>query len=251
MSKRGAYDDAFARMYDKYYPDFARAVTPMILDIVREFRPDDAHPVIELCCGPGILVAALAEADIPAVGVDLSETMLSIAEGNLDAASAKLARFEKADVFGDFDSGPAGVAVASNAALNYAEDCEALARCFGSVGRSLAPGGLLIGDVVTVSGLQNATSLMVGDEQDRLVVIRGTFDEETATAYLQLSGFFREGEAWTRFNHMSRQHYLTQDELDRVAEAAGLVPAHDDHRFKILFEALEGFRRTGIAYRKP
>jgi hypothetical protein len=50
---------------------------------------------------------------------------------------------------------------------------------------------------------------------------------------------------------MSRQHYFTQDELDRVAEAAGLVPAHDDHRFKILFEALEGFRRTGIAYLKP
>ena len=222
----------------------------MILEIVRDFRPGDAPPVIELCCGPGILVAALAEAGIRAVGVDLSETMLRIAEGKLDAAHANLARFERADVFGNFDVGPAGVVVASNAALNYAENGEALAHCLGSVGRSLAPGGLLIGDVVTVSGLQNVTSLMVGDEQGRLVVIRGTFDEETATAYLQLSGFFRDGEVWTRFNHMSRQRYFTQDELDRVAESAGLVPAHDNDRFKILFEALEGFRRTGIAYLK-
>jgi SAM-dependent methyltransferase len=93
--------DAFARLYDWEHDRFDEDIT-LYLALVRRF----GGPVLELACGTGRVLAALASAGYACTGVDSSPAMLERAEQRLRdrTLSARLVhqRVEELDLGGTF-----------------------------------------------------------------------------------------------------------------------------------------------------
>ncbi|WP_419786271.1 class I SAM-dependent methyltransferase [Pseudodesulfovibrio sp.] len=72
-------EDEYGRIaphYDRVVGPFLRRVHRAVLDAL----PDPALPLLDLCCGTGLLIGAAASRGIPVVGLDLSPAMAARAE---------------------------------------------------------------------------------------------------------------------------------------------------------------------------
>jgi SAM-dependent methyltransferase len=104
-------------------------------------------PVLELACGTGRLLCALAEAGLTATGLDLSETMLGLARERRDRLTPEVrarVRLVRGDM-ADFDlDGTFGLVVIADNSFRELETREELVRCLVCARRHLAPGGRLL-----------------------------------------------------------------------------------------------------------
>jgi SAM-dependent methyltransferase len=145
---------AMAAVYDQWQEDagpFWELVWPKLLQRIAEHAPE-ARSFLELGCGTGSLLLALAEDPAWArlVGVDASAAMLAHARRKPGADRVRWVEgaFDS-DVGADFD-----VAGSFFDALNHAAADGELARIFQAVARALRPGGLLIFDLTNRAGFE-------------------------------------------------------------------------------------------------
>lgn len=73
--------DRFARLYDDDYGDFTDD-----LELYLPFAERTGGPILEVMCGTGRVLLALAQAGHTAVGVDISRAMVGIARAKIEAA---------------------------------------------------------------------------------------------------------------------------------------------------------------------
>jgi len=141
MGARGRYDD-FGWDYEAWNPGSGRE-TAWYLRHAREA----GGKVLELACGTGRLVAALAEDGHEVVGLDLSPAMLDRARERVAAlppevrARIRLVRADMADFHLDERF---ALAVIADNSFREVETREALLRCLRCVRMHLAPGGRLL-----------------------------------------------------------------------------------------------------------
>ena len=103
-------------------------------------------PVLELACGTGQIIVALARRDRDAVGLDISRPMLAAAERRAAAAGVEVA-FAEGDMRA-FDLGRQfGLVVVARNSLLHLSTADDFAATLGAVRRHLAPGGVLAFDV--------------------------------------------------------------------------------------------------------
>jgi len=103
-------------------------------------------PVLELACGTGQIIVALARPDRDAVGLDISRPMLAAAERRAAAAGVDVA-FVEGDMRA-FDLGRQfGLVVVARNSLLHLSTADDFAATLGAVRRHLAPGGVLGFDV--------------------------------------------------------------------------------------------------------
>ncbi|MBK8576342.1 MAG: class I SAM-dependent methyltransferase [Elusimicrobia bacterium] len=102
--------------------------------------------VLDLGCGPGVLLSLVAELNptVEFVGVDLSDSMLALAERECRQGLRPNLRFIKGDMT-HLENIPSGSfdAVTSSVALHHLPDFSALDKCFAEIRRVLRPGGAL------------------------------------------------------------------------------------------------------------
>jgi SAM-dependent methyltransferase len=138
-----AYGQVTARYYDRAYagrPELARD-TAFYLSLARE----GAGPVLELGCGTGRVLLAIAAEGIPCTGLDASQAMLSAlrAKGpppTLRLVRAPMQRFE-------LGSDRFTLIYSAFRAFQHLYTVEDQLACLACVRRHLAPGGLLAFDV--------------------------------------------------------------------------------------------------------
>jgi SAM-dependent methyltransferase len=133
-------------LYD--YPELYDALLPATghvhyyLDLARQASDD----VLELACGTGQLTLPIAKAGLPVAGLDLSESMLTVARER--AVSAKVG---VEYVLGDmrtFDLGRKfGVIFIGRNSLLHLHSTEDLLAAFAAIRRHLAPGGSFAFDI--------------------------------------------------------------------------------------------------------
>ena len=116
-----------------------------VMDLVRELaRPEAGAKVLDLGCGPGILLEELADAGCEAYGVDSARQMLALAEMRVPTAHLNLADLRD-EIPAEWGRGFR--AIISTYAIHHIPDDEKV----GLIGRLLGlfePGGaVLIGDV--------------------------------------------------------------------------------------------------------
>lgn len=139
--------ESFTRQAEVY------AVTPTITDparlgrLVEAVAPTPASRVLEVACGPGLLALAFAERCREAVGLDLTDAPLAIAEKNRQERGLSNARFQRGDADrlpfadGDFD------VVVCRFAFHHFEDP---ARVLGEMARVCRrQGKIAVEDLVT------------------------------------------------------------------------------------------------------
>ena len=188
-----AYGRAFAQAYNLRWNGFARAAAPHLLAFYRGTRLGQARrPVLDLCCGTGLLAASFLEQGFPVIGLDLSPHMLAHARENTAGRAARgQASFVQADAAGFAFAAHFGLIVATYDAVNHLPDFAALRGCLRSAGAALAPGGAFIFDLNTRRGLERWNSTQVDDNEAALVITRGLYDAQASRATLNITGFLR------------------------------------------------------------
>lgn len=212
-----AYGDAFARIYNRKWGDWARRNAPKL----REFF--DATPLstrgprslLDLCCGTGQLSLHFLEFNYRVTGIDLSPGMLEHARANCAAyIVAGAARFLQGDAAQFTLDEPVQFAVSTFDALNHLPDLAALRSCLECVHRCLLPGGVFIFDLNTPLGLNGWATLNVEENPDLTLITSGLYDERGGKAWTRICGYVRAEDG--RYDRFEETVYNTAFALSEI-----------------------------------
>lgn len=214
------YGDDLALIHDAGFGDLAREAAGLIVARLRS-NGIGKGLVTDLGCGSGILAAALNDAGYDVLGVDLSESMLSLA-----AARAPRVGFIQASLF-TVDI-PASVAVtAIGECLNYDFAAEAspaaVARVFARVARSLPVGGVFLFDVAGAGRGgrgQPRESARVG--ADWAVFARASEDDSGDRLVRDITAFRLVGEGYRRSEERHALRLFRPADITAQLARAGL-----------------------------
>ncbi len=198
-----AYSRAFARAYQLRWGGFARHVTPPLIDFYAQtLAGQQRQPVLDLCCGTGLLAKGFLERGYPVTGLDLSPHMLAYAR-EATAAHASQVQFVVADAAAFTFDRQFGLVVSTYDALNHLPDLNALQSCFRSVAAAILAGGWFIFDLNTRLGLRRWNVTAVDDNGAALLISHSSFDGTGVQALLNYTGFFREPDGrYERFDEV-------------------------------------------------
>ena len=214
---RRRYDEDLAYIHHVGFSNLARGATPWVLEALHKAGIQDGT-IVELGCGSGLLLAALADAGYRAVGVDASAPMLEIAKSTAPAATLLHASLY------DVEIPRCAAVVAMGEGLNYVADFDApppTADLFARIASALEPDGLLIFDVMV--GVRDTTgpyrTWASGDDWACLVEVfpdpvHRRLKREITTFRL-VDGGYRRGQ------EEHRVHLFSRGELIQQLEAAG------------------------------
>ena len=218
--------DSFADLYDDYVGGFDDDI-PFWTSVV-----DADTSVVEIGCGTGRVMAALAGRAATVTGVDISTRMLTIAEQRLAAAIAD----GRASLLNhDLASGPLprlfDVAILTFYTFNYVTEYpDVFLR---NVFLSLAPGGLIAMDLFCPLPLQKPE--LDGVSRTRSITCSGQRVGLTDTR------FMRDGlEVRTQVYHLpsgdraivTNRRYYDPDEIELMLSATGFT----NHRFASMYD---------------
>jgi len=195
------YSRAFAQAYQLRWGGFARQVTPRLLDFYAQTSAGQQRlPVLDLCCGTGLVAQGFLEHGYSVTGLDLSPHMLAYARQNCADFTGQ-AQFVLADA-AEFAFAPHfGLALSTYDALNHLPDQRALQSCLRSAAAAVVPGGWFIFDLNTRLGLRRWNLTSVDDSDETLVISRSSFDGTGERALVNITGFLRQPDGrWERFD---------------------------------------------------
>ena len=110
-------------------------------------RFGDGARVLDQCCGPGVFAVPLARLGYAVTGVDLSPAMLDRA-GKACAAAGVTAELVQADVREFVRPGAFDAVLNTHTSFGYFEDPDENLRVLRNARESLAPGGVLVMDLL-------------------------------------------------------------------------------------------------------
>jgi len=214
------YGADLAHIHHTGHSSLAQAAAVHLLGLLAE-RGIARGTVVDLGCGGGALLKAVAEKGYTARGIDASAALVGIAQ-----ASVPQAEFEVASVY---DAAlPRSVAmISSGEVFNYippgAEEAPPLGPFFARVSDVLEPGGLFLFDVI-VQGetLLDASGFREG--ADWVVLSTNTEDRAAGTLTRRIATF-REVEPglYRRTGETHRVRVLAADRVTADLEAAGFA----------------------------
>ncbi|HEY3841289.1 MAG TPA: class I SAM-dependent methyltransferase [Bryobacteraceae bacterium] len=178
----GAPYDSIASLYDRHWGrDFAvpatRAIDTYVAD---QLRP--GSPVLDLCCGTGLVLAHLDRLGLAAYGVDESANMLDVARSN--APRATLLQGDMADFAMDVRF---SAAVSFYNSLNHARSLDHLRAAIANVSAHLGSGGLFLFDYVLPEAFAASWEWREQLESDgRIWTVEYSYDQVTEAPIVRL-----------------------------------------------------------------
>ena len=228
------YGEAFADVYDDWYADtFDTEGAAATLTALA-----GAGPVLELGVGTGRLALPLAEAGLTVVGLDASPAMFERLAAKPGAAGVHTVLADMAEVGPAVSVAGAGIPAtgyglvfsAYNTFLNLDTE-DAQRRCLAGCAALLAPDGAVVIEAYVPAPPEDVprTSLDVARVTTDAVVLTATEHDPVAQVVTGQHVELRDGTVRLR---PWRVRYLTPEQLDALAAAAGLVltARHQDWR---------------------
>lgn len=214
----------FAHIYVRgRYSLFSKRVAEALPAILEKFnlRP---RRILDIACGEGTFAIEMARKGFEVVGVDISEEMLKFAEEKARRENVNV-KFLCRDMRSlDFDE-EFDLVTCWYDSLNYLLTLEDLEKAFASAYRALGNGGLFIFDMNTKYGLAvgwaRRSCYIEQETEDVLEIHRVSYDFETDTATLRITGFIKEGDAWIRFDEEHKEKGYTLREIRGCLKRTG------------------------------
>jgi SAM-dependent methyltransferase len=188
------YGRDVAHVHDTGYGDFARDAAPGLLALLRAAGVHDGL-VVDLGCGSGIWAAALLHAGYDVLGIDQSTALLQIARRRAPGAT-----FVQGSLF-ETALPPCAAITSIGECATYGTDPHAGRAAFTAllarVREALAPGGLLVFDVVTP---ERPARRSWNEGADWVICVDGRADREAGTYSRAMTVFRRgpDGDRWRR-----------------------------------------------------
>lgn len=138
--------ELFAEYYDALTDDVDYDARAAYIDrLIRQYKPD-ARLLVDLACGTGSMTVKFAAMGYDAIGVDISEDMLSKAREKSDGSILYLCQpMQALDMYGTIDA-----FVCTLDSLNHITDREELVQALGRVSLFLEPDGVFVFDMNTL-----------------------------------------------------------------------------------------------------
>lgn len=217
------YGDRFADVYDDWYGEITdvEACTARLAGLVEEVG---GGPVLELGIGSGRLALPLAAAGLEVHGIDSSEAMLARLRAKPGSEALHLTLGDMASL--ELAAPPpfAAVLVAFNTFFNLATPA-AQQQCLRRVAELLAPGGVLVLEAfVPADGASAASGGSVTPGRITADEVVLTVSQHDAPGQTITGQHIHVTEAGIRLRPWHLR-YAAPEELDRMAERAGLLLA--------------------------
>lgn len=208
-----SYGDGFADVYDDWYADVSPPAATAAFVAART-----RGPVLELGSGTGRLAGPLRGAGVAVVGLDASTAMLQRSVAGHPGVPVVAADMADPPVR---DGAVGGVLIAFNTLFNLGTDA-GQRRCLAQARRTLAPGGVVVVEAfVPGTGAREAGDRVdVARLEADLVVLRVSRTDPVRGTVAGHHVELRDGHP-VRLRPWQLR-FRGPDELDRMAEAAGL-----------------------------
>lgn len=207
------------------YSDFANVYDGLMHDVPYDTWADNLEEVfrrlgvkpkrmIELACGTGNLTNLLAKKGYDMLGVDISEEMLTIAQGKAFEQNIKV-KYLNQDMR-ELDYSKKVEAVISFCdGINYITEDEDLLDVFESVHGVLEDEGVFIFDISSYYKLKNilGNNVIAESEEDVAFIWENYFDDETSILEFDLTIFEQQGALYRRSVETHVQRAYRVDEI--------------------------------------
>lgn len=197
--------ERFAEVYDYLMEDVPYE---KYVDWVRRYAPNTEFPtLLDIGCGTGTLSLMFHEAGYDVCGVDLSESMLSIANQRMQEANVSIPFYQMSmdelEGFNDLD-----IAVIPIDSINYLLHEEEVKETLNRVYDSLRPGGQLFFDVHSLYKMDEiyAQSPFSYDDGD-IFYLWYTEKGEMEHSVIHDITFFVRDEATNLFERFDEEHF--------------------------------------------
>lgn len=214
--------DGFASVYDHLMVD-----TPydewyeFLLKVYKKYNLK-GKDILDLACGTGAMSLRLSKSGYKVLGVDLSQTMLEIAQKNAYKDHVK-ARFIQQDMlnlelFHAYDS-----IISYCDGFNYILNEEDLEKIFKKVYHYLKDDGLFVFDISSDYKLSQVLANNVFTESDEAPYIwENYYDPEEKILEFDLTLFVAEGDHYKRYDEVHRQRAYTVNQVVDLMQKSGL-----------------------------
>jgi SAM-dependent methyltransferase len=187
-------------LYDKDYDCW----TEYLLTLVEKYSTEKSG--VDVGCGTGIFTRKLKKAGFNVSGVDISQSMLTVAETLTRKDKIKI-DYIKGDMRSIALFNKVGFISVVNDGLNYVEG-KFVKRTFKSFNKCLLKGGLLIFDLSTeykLSAVLNGQ--MYGDDSEDLSYVwLSEYDKTDKKLDINISFFEKQGDVYKRYNEYQTQY---------------------------------------------
>lgn len=214
-----AYRDDLAFIHDAGYGHFAKAAGPVLVAELRRAGLGRGL-VADLGCGSGILSVAVAAAGYDVLGIDISPSMIALAERRVPGGAFRVGSLLAAEL-------PPCVAVAAvGEVVNFLFDTANTGRRLWGLFRrafaALAPGGVFLLDVAgpgRVPGRGPRRQYAEGDGW--AVLVTATEDRPRRRLERRITSFRRVGALYRRDHEVHRLRLVPPGEVAERLRAAG------------------------------
>ncbi|MES1022135.1 class I SAM-dependent methyltransferase [Gloeocapsa sp. BRSZ] len=187
------YREDLAYIHDVGYSDYALKSAPGILDILVQNNIHNGL-VIDLGCGSGLSALEFTKAGYRVLGVDISESLITIARSRVPDAEFRVGSLFKTDI-------PTCNAVSSiGECLNYLFDADdnsqGLVQLFHRIYDALTPGGVFIFDIAESGQVVQGTTKSFTEGKDWIVLVEKT--ERQSRLSRRIITFRKVGEYYRR-----------------------------------------------------
>lgn len=247
----GAYE-ALAVSYDRLTNDVDYEATVAFYQEI--LNREGLHPrtAVDLACGTGSVTALLARNGLKAIGVDMSEEMLTVAQQKT-AQLPRVPQFICQRLEQLWLPRGVDLAVCALDSLDYITDPDLCRQAIRRIYKALNPGGIFIFDVNTPEKLRAMDGQVFLDEdEDVYCVWRGEFDDNTNICSYGMDLFQRRGKLWQRSFEEHQEYAYSQQQLTDYLKEAGfthiqvyadrILEAPRPGEQRIYFKARKGIR---------
>jgi len=191
------------------------------------FGSGEVRSIVDLGCGTGSTALPLAKLGYDVIGIDISESMLSIASSKgIEAGPLKGdVRWVNQDMCDWAMPGEADAVVSFCDSLNYVTEEDDVKRAFQATYNNLRSGGVFLFDVLHVRQFEHyaETQPFAYDDEDISYIWFSDYDEERQEIEHQLTLFVRQlsGGLYERIDEEHVERAYDPDWLERMLKEAG------------------------------
>ena len=215
------YGRDLAHLHDVGFDLLAKHAAPAIVKQLHAAGFDQGT-VMELGCGSGITSRYLSDAGFEVIGLDLSESMITLARRRVPEADFQIGSFVTVEI-------PTCVAVTGVGEIfGYQFDSEntqaARADLFYRIFKALVPGGQLIFDMAASDRApipSPAKTYFEGD--DWICLVESDVDEEKRRLTRDIISLRREGDFYRRSHEVHQLELIEPDDIVRSLERIGFA----------------------------